>query len=283
MTPSSRPKPTDASLADEIDTLLQQVPRSRDGTFGAAPNATLRTALFAGANAFGKRGLRRAKLASLSNLTLIYTGMRLDQGDLDCWMAVLQAAHENPIDERGVYVVSGQRLLTLMGLQNTGPNQELLDARLSKLKSGAIDLKGERFSYEGSLIDEVYRDAITRRIALRLNPKMAVLFGAEAGWTRLDLEVRNRIGRNQLAKWLHAFVASHRRPMPISVEKLHQLSGSDVTERYKFRQLLKDAIKRVNAAAGWSLALDPETDQITGNPIQARLPRARRPVKPADA
>lgn len=257
-----------------MEQFLESLPHvAREGGL-AAPNATLRSALFAGANSLGKRGLRRETLASLSNITLIYTGMRLDQGDLDCWMAVMQSAHEGELDDQGRFLVSGHRLLQLMGLKNTGPNQELLDARLSKLKSGAIDIKNGRFSYEGSLIDEVYRDEETRQVVVKLNPKMTVLFAPDSGWTRLDLTVRSKLGRNQLAKWLHAFVASHRQPLPIGAEKLKQLCASDITEMWKFRQNLKKAIEAVNAATGWKLELDPKTDLLTGDPIRAqkRLP-----------
>lgn len=264
-----KPSGPPADAVTQMERILESLPRVvRDGGL-AAPNVALRSALFAGANSLGKRGLRRETLASLSNITLIYTGMRLDQGDLDCWMAIMQAAHEGELDGYGRFLVSGYRLLQIMGLKNTGPNQDLLDARLSKLKSGAIDIKTGRFSYEGSLIDEVYRDEETRQFVVKLNPKMTILFAPESGWTRLDLAVRSRLGRNQLAKWLHAFIASHKQPLPIGAEKIKKLCASDITEMWRFRQELKKAIGLVNAVTGWKLELDSKTYLLSGYPIRS--------------
>lgn len=256
-----------ASELDSMQHFLKILPNvARDGAL-AAPNATLRCALFAGANATSRRGLRRETLASLSNFRLIYTGLRLDQGDLDCWLAVLQAAHESPTNPDGRFCVSGRRLLRLMGLKNTGPNQDLLDGRLSKLKSGAIDLKGDRYSYEGSLIDEVFRDSVTRHVVIKLNPRMAILFGGESGWTKLSLDVRSRLGRNALAKWLYAYLASHRVPTPIGVSLLKELSSSEYAELWRFRQHLRKALNALNHVTSWELNID-DSDCLVGRPIQ---------------
>jgi hypothetical protein len=193
--------------------------------------------------------------------------MRLDQGDLDCWMAVVQAYIESDKDHEGRFVVSGNRLLELMGSSNTGPNHNLLDDRLSKLRSGSIDIKTGRFSYEGSLIEDVYRDSETRQVAIKLNPHMFSLFVPENGWTRMDLAVRKKLGRNNLAKWVYAFFSSHEHHFPISVEKIKELSDSDYRELWRFRQALKKSIDLVNKATGWKLQIDAKTDLLVGHPI----------------
>ena len=45
-----------------------------------------------------------------------------------------------------------------------------------------------------------------------------------------------------MAKWLHAFYATHEEPYPYTVRKLYQLTGSKIKEFRHFRRILK--IKR---------------------------------------
>lgn len=44
--------------------------------------------------------------------------------------------------------------------------------RLSRMKATGVDVKVGRYSYEGSLIDEVYRDEVSREYVIRLNPRL---------------------------------------------------------------------------------------------------------------
>lgn len=58
----------------------------------AVPNVVLRSALF---GAFGKGHrsyFEREQIAAYGNVEIIYTGSRLDQGDLDVWESLLHAA-----------------------------------------------------------------------------------------------------------------------------------------------------------------------------------------------
>jgi len=51
-----------------------------------------------------------------------------------------------------------------------------------------------------------------------------------------------------LAQWVHGFYATHAKPYPISVAKLHQLCGSETEEMWKFKQLLARALESVGQA-----------------------------------
>lgn len=281
--PARRCEPLDdTTIATQIDHLLQAVPYTIPHGGLAAPNAALRGALFIGANATHKKALRREVIASLPNLRVIFTGLRLDQADLDCWLAVMQAMHEcrsglsGDCDPSGTvagrFRVNGTRLLHLMGIQNNGRSQELLDIRLSKLRSASIEIEiVGGLSYEGGLIVDVYRDQINRELVIGVNPKLAQLFAQDAGWTNLQLAVRQKLGRNQLAKWLYAYLASHDRPYSLSVERIRELSGSDIVQLFRFRQYLKSTLKVVNEATGWKLELDPERDCLVGEPIRLKV------------
>ena len=58
--------------------------------------------------------------------------------------------------------VTAYQLLKALGKTDSGKNREILDIRLSRMKATGIDVHIGRFGYEGSLIDEVYRDKETR-------------------------------------------------------------------------------------------------------------------------
>ena len=42
-----------------------------------------------------------------------------------------------------------------------------------------------------------------------------------------------------MAKWLHAFYATHEKPYPYTVRKFYQLTGSKIKEFRHFRRILK--------------------------------------------
>ncbi len=56
------------------------------------PNGVLRSALFGAIKKGPRRYLSRERIASLEGVEILYTGERLDQGDLDVWQAVLHIA-----------------------------------------------------------------------------------------------------------------------------------------------------------------------------------------------
>ena len=64
----------------------------------------------------------------------------------------------------------------------------------------------------------------------------------------MDWAVRMALSGQPLAQWVHGFYATHAKPYPISVAKLHQLCGSETEEMWKFKQLLARALESVGQA-----------------------------------
>ena len=67
---------------------------------------------------------------------------------------------------------------------------------------------------------------------------MHVLFATDQ-FTQIDWNIRQTLDGKPLAQWLHGFYASHAQPLPISIAKLHTLSGSEAGELWKFTQTLR--------------------------------------------
>ena len=229
----------------------------------AVPNGFLRSALF-GAIAKGRRRyLERELIATVEDVEIRYTGQRLDQGDLDVWATALHVARAQALGNE--CRVTAYQLLKLLGKTNAGTNRETLDKRLSRMKATGLDVKVGRFSYEGSLIDEVYRDEVTREYVIRLNHKISILFSGDQ-FTQLDWAIRHALEGQQLAQWLHGFYASHAQPYPIKVETLLKLAGSENENPRSAQQKLRKALEAVTEAS--TAHGQPFSHQVIGDLVQ---------------
>lgn len=206
------------------------------------PNGFLRSALFGAIRKGERRYLRQETMAALNGIELIYTGERLDQGDLDVWGAVLQMAQQQNLGEQCRF--TAYALLKCLNKNVDGRSRQVLDSRLTRMKATAVRIKVGRYSYEGSLLDEIYRDEETKEYIAVLNPKMHVLFATDQ-FTQVDWLIRQALSGKPLAQWLHGFYASHAQPLPISIHKLYELSGSEAGELWKFTQTLRNGLDQL--------------------------------------
>ena len=215
-------------------------------TVRAVPNGVLRSALFGAIKKGPRAYMERREIHAQEGISIVYTGARLDQGDLDVWETVLQLARKQALGDE--CRVTAYQLLITLGKTDTGINRTTLDRRLSRMKATGVDVSVGRYAYEGSLIDGVYRDKETREYVIRLNPKLSVLFAADQ-FTQIDWTVRHALDGKPLAQWLHGFYASHAKPFPLKIETLHRLCGSEAGEMWKFAQTLRKALDDVAEAS----------------------------------
>ena len=207
----------------------------------AVPNGFLRSALF-GVIAKGRRRyMEGEQVAALEGVEIRYTGQRLDQGDLDVWESMLHIVRIQNMGEQCRF--TAYALLKLMGKTDAGSNRDTLHKRLMRLKANALEVQQGRYSYAGSLIDDVYRDKNTREYVLILNPKLRSLFAADQ-FTQIEWAIRRDLDGKPLAQWLHGFYASHAKPFPMKVETLLRLCGSE-SELKRYRQTLNEALNAV--------------------------------------
>jgi hypothetical protein len=205
----------------------------------AVPNGFLRSALFGAIRRGARRYMERERIAALEGIEIFYTGQRLDQGDLDLWEMLLHIARLQGLGNE--CRVTAYQLLKALGKTDSGKNRDILDIRLSRMKATGVDVHIGRYGYEGSLIDEVYRDKTTKEYVFRANPKLRSLFEPDQ-FTHVDWAVRRELDGQPLAQWLHGFYASHAKPYPISVAKLRELCGSDYERLNNFRRDLRKSL-----------------------------------------
>lgn len=203
------------------------------------PNGVLRSALFGAIKKGARPYLERQEIHAQEGIQIIYTGARLDQGDLDVWETVLHVARLQALGNE--CRVTAYQLLKMLGKTDTGINRDTLERRLSRMKATGVDVNVGRYGYEGSLIDEVYRDKETREYVIRLNPKLSALFTADQ-FTQVDWGVRHALDGKPLAQWLHGYYASHAKPYPVSIATLHKLCGSEAVLLSDFKKDLRKAL-----------------------------------------
>lgn len=210
------------------------------------PNGVLRSALFGAIKKGARAYLERQEIHAQEGIRIIYTGARLDQGDLDVWETVLHIARVQALGDE--CRVTAYQLLKALGKTDTGINRTTLDRRLSRMKATGVDVKVGKFSYEGSLIDEVYRADESREYVICLNPKLRALFAADQ-FTQIDWSVRHTLDGKPLAQWLHGYYASHAKPYPVNVAILLKLSGSENADPSSGRQKLRKALDALTDAS----------------------------------
>jgi hypothetical protein len=230
-------------------TVLQEVLPLWNDEHRGVPNPMIRSGLF-GTKATGNRQFIKGEaVASLSNFSIIYKGEELLQDDLSVWMSLLNMARHKRIGDAIFF--SGYELVKDLGWRMHSESYDRCKESISRLKANElkVEVKTGTGAYAGSLIREYAWAAETPtgdvKWMVRFEPMIAELF-QEDSVTFLAWEQRKKIGsRASLALWLHSYFTSHRDPLPITVQKLHELTKSDEKEIRFFKRRVRNALDRL--------------------------------------
>ncbi len=201
------------------------------------PNSALRGALFAAIQGKDRRAMQRELLAVQQGIEIRFTGIQLNQSDLDVWEQALHSVRQHPLGTRCDF--TAHAFLKAIGRSTGRAQHEDLKNNFARLGGCFVEITHNRLTYGGSLL-ELYRDEDTGRYRLEVNPKLIALYNA--GWTATDWQQRKALSRKPLALWLHGFLASHAEPYPLKVESLMKWSGSRNKQPADFKRKLKTAL-----------------------------------------
>ena len=220
----------------------------------SVPNSVLRGALFAAIQGKDRQYMKRELLSVQNGIEIRFTGMQLDQSDLDVWEQALHLARMHPLGTRCEF--TAHEFLRALGRATGKMNHEWLKGVFARLMSCGVEITHRGYTYGGSLL-EFYRNEITQRYRLEINPKIKALY--DAGFTQIDWQQRQQLARKPLALWLHGFYASHADPYPMKVEKLRQLSGSRTKQIKHYKANLKKSmalLQSIDAIRGFEIKDD---------------------------
>jgi hypothetical protein len=212
------------------------------------PNPFVRSGLFTVGNSEKREYVVDMVIASLSNYEIKFTGAELHQEDLSVWMSLINLAREKPMSE-AIYF-TGYQIIKDLGWRMHSETYKRVQSSIERLKVTGLKIttKGNESAYSGSLIRDYAwterDDSGNTKWMVRFEPRISALF-LEDTTTLLNMEIRRRLGtRSTLALWLHAFYATHRDPVPNSLEKIHELCRSKDTLS-SFRRNIGNALEKL--------------------------------------
>ena len=227
--------------ARERDSKVYQLPIWPEPVRGI-PNPVLRGALFAAVQGKNRAVFQRELLACQKGLQIRFTGIQLDQSDLDVWEQALNLARLHPLGTRCEFSVYG--FLKALGRKTGKSEHEWLKNSFARLMGCGVELTNqqERKTYGGSLL-EFMRDDDSGRYVVIFNPKILTFY--EGGWTAIDWQDRQLLRGKPLALWLHGYLATHAKPYPIKIETIRSFSGSSNKEIRCFKRKLIAALSEL--------------------------------------
>lgn len=220
------------------------------------PNEFTRSALFAAVPLNKATYVEDETIFSQKGFAITYTGKQLTQSDLDVFEGVMHLArgmHEN----NELRFKAGQ-LLKHIGRQAGKSDYEWLLKVLKRLTATAIGIQRDGSTvYWGSLLPEGAAKLDNGEFVVHINRQLIKLF--ERGFTTIQWEHRLKLKKKPLAQHVHAWICSHEKPYPVTVDYLRQLTGSQTKDLKHFRANLKhalDEIQEAEAISAWHI--DPE-------------------------
>ena len=259
--------------APELPVLRSLWPQSHR----AGPNAIFRSALFPSLNFKEKRPfLKREEIYSVGGITVLFTGERFDQSDLDVYLELLHLAAEHPLGTEVSF--SAHTLLKAIGRSTGSSDYEWLHVVLTRLCGGVVDITDHKIRYFGQLLQGGVKDEITLNYKISVNPKLAELF-THGLWSKIDHTQRLALGRSMAAKALHAYYSTHAAPGPHNLDTLASIVGLKAkTKRNRDATIIKahQALKE----AGFLIAFEVDENLIKAE-IKPSESQARHLAKKA--
>lgn len=208
------------------------------------PYVFLRSAVFGIAEKGKRKYFDDALLASTSEFTARFTGLQLDQTDLDVWLELVHLLRYLPVGS--TVTTSHLDLLTMLGKADSGQNRQALQRQITRLQEATVNVCKASGSYVGGLISTV---ACGKTLTIRLDPRIVELFAGKR-FTRMQHAVRGEL--TPLGKWLYGYFSTHIQPPPIRVDEIKRLCGSNATDLNAFRYSLQSTLKQLKRACDGS-------------------------------
>ena len=254
--PAKHEAPTRAPVAlrkpgNVLDFDTHAAPHRRSVTkHPGVPLAFARSALFSVRERTSERLTQHEVAADGERYRLIYTGPQLHQQHSLLWQAIIAQALDRQStaqhDGSVRLVTSRPALLRLMGKADDSASRRWLLLTLDELRLGTLKLDTPRHVFSHDLLGDYAYDRETGALEISISRQVLGLLADEVAV--IDLGRKARLGRNQLALWLHDFISTQTNgsTLPVAVQKLHRLCGS-VQGIPQFRQRLRQAADKLSA------------------------------------
>jgi TrfA protein len=230
-----------------------QLPLWRDDRRGT-PNDFLRSALFAAIQGKDRKHLTKVVLYSQKNLIIKFTGLQLNQEDLDVYQAILHCSRQMPLGVEAHF--TGYGLLKTLRLSTGGAMHERLENSIHRLANCSLTIETDKYIYGGNrLIEKYSKRKEDGQYLIQLDRNLIQLFAPD-GWSAINWEQRSQIQSKPLSQYLHGYFSSHEKPYPVNLSTLQDLSGSKNKQKASFKRQTKtalDELVKINFLESWTL------------------------------
>jgi hypothetical protein len=215
-----------------------------------APNEILRSSLFAVVKKGERTAIQSQLMAAWDDDEIYFTGVQLDQYDLDVWLHCLHLYRKCPVGNKVHFTF--REFLKALGKSPSGQNLRTLKQSLDRLQAGGIKLRtrSAKKSYTGSLIEKYYEDEEMGMWCLVINPDFLPFFTDETTW--LNWEIRKSLS-GSLSKWLMGWICTHKAqadaPQKIKLENIQKLSGCNYSTLHHLKSDVKKSLKELQEKA----------------------------------
>jgi len=199
------------------------------------PNSLLRSALFSGIQSKDRQFFKEEIIFSQQGILIQYTGQQLNQDDLMVWETLLHLVKNKSIGTE--FKFRSEFLLKEMGLAVSKQSYETLNKAMIRLTQGSLTVSYKNRKYYGSLINAMLIDEKTTEYDVSLNPKLINLYDRNQ-WTAINWAAQKKFKRKALAQYLFTFYSTHKKPMPMKIETILHLSGSQSKKVSQFKRRL---------------------------------------------
>jgi len=214
------------------------------------PNEILRSALFNAKNRNQpRRYLKNESIAIIDRSAGIkYTGEELRQNDQSVWLQMIHLAKGLPVGAPIEF--TAYSMIKALRLTTSKPSQGHVDRlreSLTRMQATALSVHSKRLRHGISLsmIPKFeWRDEATGiglpKWRVSIAPELVDLYGVNY-FTHLQLAQRLDLPSG-LATWMHGYLASHKKPFPISLQTLRDGCGCTTVNSSKFKQMVGTAL-----------------------------------------
>ncbi|MBU1248600.1 MAG: hypothetical protein KKB70_07880 [Proteobacteria bacterium] len=215
-----------------------------------APSAVVRHSLFGVVNRRGPRKMFSRQLMATwgKGCELIYTGPELDQiWDQNVYSAIMEILEKRLWENRDFVDQRFEKkifLRTHLGIKELNGNAYLqLDRSLERLAAGTMTYIDNKGKYTGSLIERVINPKGESFFMVRINCQLNEIY--DGGFAVLDLKRRREKISGDLALWVDGFISSHSEVTWISVDKIRELSRSQIQNDSTIKAQVTEVLKEM--------------------------------------
>jgi TrfA protein len=226
---------------ERLKTGVIYLPTWREDRRGS-PNSFLRSALFAAIQGKDRADFKKVEIFSQQGITITYTGEQLNQEDLTVWLALVDLMKKDPLGTECKF--TAHEILKYVGLPTGGTQYEQLEMSVQRMTACLVRIETERYIYGRSLIEGFDIDKNTNKYRVQLSRDLIKLFG-DNDWTAMNWEQRKQLKNKPLCLKLHDYYSSHKKPLPVSLGFLSNITGSVNKQKADFKRKVKTALEEL--------------------------------------